>query len=998
MSATAWLESVNSRSGNLDPEWYQDCGDVLDRVVEDFQTVNDSIQQQGPERRLVSHAVLVAGAMRAAAAWLPFTQACSHGSKEMAFAVEVLIPRTTTKPTLTRATAYLAFANEELLKTLESRSPAHMPCSLLAMNMKGFYGKDLNTMDKFGIMTSIRGSVNRASVQEAVSKGAAEVQFDACDAVTGFSDLYAGGVKVTEVRDSDGYVNASMLLKTCFKTPSEYLRIAANSRFLRSLKTPAPAIELATNKDGTTWVCPAGALHMAEWGGNVSAVQVLATYRESFEESSDHKDSSIPDEIAVEPIAVGCIDTVRRSSDMYVHGSRLVNSMGFEWGACFHANSTVRFMADLSAKTGIPLSELAYISTGVRSEAWIHPEIAAHLVSKYQPSLEAEFKELLSKDIAVSPEYVTIRNSAGKVISRMRVSDGYHDACVIFREAPVKVAFSNFKKLDDMKPLFESLENPVDITRGAFGGTWVHPRPSRLYAAKCGVEGYELIGEGDVVTFTAMYDDDGKYITERRSSDGYVNATKICEYAGKRWSRFYNTDATKEALAALSEELGIEKLIDSRKKGDQPGTWVHPRVVDMLVRWCSPTLSQQKCFQADDAEEVTQESEDESAEEALFQQDTVPVSVDPCLALADTFDIDEVTDGYMLNGKKIRKDEGPPVKISVYDVMCAITNHDSKYVSKEFTRIASRHPEVLASCQNLKFLGRGQRDTPVTDARGLVMIMNLLPGRQAAQFRMMAADVLVRYLGGDQTLISEIQRNAVAQDALPEDNIGRLFGDAVAESSQGIVIASRAPPVTLDSVTGFIDMRGPQNYFRLTDSSLWSNVHPCGRPDLVMEPEELAKHAVVKIGCNGESTGRQPAHELSLKGSKLLDSIPTKCYTYVEQRAKDVWKNNNELFEGTHWGKTTRDTELLLIRTQVQYSRAVELVQDLVEEAERSGDLKLQLEREKTKQVEAESAAKQAESAAKQADSAARIAEAEVRKLELQIEIDRMRATGSQTR
>ena len=41
---------------------------------------------------------------------------------------------------------------------------------------------------------------------------------------------------------------------------------------------------------------------------------------------------------------------------------------------------------------------------------------------------------------------------------------------------------------------------------------------------------------------------------------------------------------------------------------------------------------------------------------------------------------------------------------------------------------------------------------------------------------------MVRYLGGDQTLIAEINRNAAAQDALPENNIGKLFGATVAAS------------------------------------------------------------------------------------------------------------------------------------------------------------------------------------------------------------------------
>ena len=56
-----------------------------------------------------------------------------------------------------------------------------------------------------------------------------------------------------------------------------------------------------------------------------------------------------------------------------------------------------------------------------------------------------------------------------------------------------------------------------------------------------------------------------------------------------------------------------------------------------------------------------------------------------------------------------------------------------------------------------KFPGQGQNDTPVTDARGVVTIINSLGGSRAAKFRQKFADTLVRYLGGDETLIGEIQ-------------------------------------------------------------------------------------------------------------------------------------------------------------------------------------------------------------------------------------------------
>ena len=71
----------------------------------------------------------------------------------------------------------------------------------------------------------------------------------------------------------------------------------------------------------------------------------------------------------------------------------------------------------------------------------------------------------------------------------------------------------------------------------------------------------------------------------------------------------------------------------------------------------------------------------------------------------------------------------------------------------------------------------------MTDARGAVMIMNVLPGHKAAHFRMNCADVVVRYLGGDHTLISEIKRNAEIQSVLPADHPMAMFRQSVAHEN-----------------------------------------------------------------------------------------------------------------------------------------------------------------------------------------------------------------------
>ena len=54
-------------------------------------------------------------------------------------------------------------------------------------------------------------------------------------------------------------------------------------------------------------------------------------------------------------------------------------------------------------------------------------------------------------------------------------------------------------------------------------------------------------------------------------------------------------------------------------------------------------------------------------------------------------------------------------------------------------------------------LGRkGQKNTPAADVKGIVEIIMLMPGQQAARVRRQAAELLVRYLGGGLGMIDEV--------------------------------------------------------------------------------------------------------------------------------------------------------------------------------------------------------------------------------------------------
>ena len=71
----------------------------------------------------------------------------------------------------------------------------------------------------------------------------------------------------------------------------------------------------------------------------------------------------------------------------------------------------------------------------------------------------------------------------------------------------------------------------------------------------------------------------------------------------------------------------------------------------------------------------------------------------------------------------IRKTDETPPRILVIDVAIAVTRKSHHDTAQDFRRLLTQYPEVGTNCSHLKFPGRGQRDTPVTDAKGIVDII-----------------------------------------------------------------------------------------------------------------------------------------------------------------------------------------------------------------------------------------------------------------------------------
>ena len=80
---------------------------------------------------------------------------------------------------------------------------------------------------------------------------------------------------------------------------------------------------------------------------------------------------------------------------------------------------------------------------------------------------------------------------------------------------------------------------------------------------------------------------------------------------------------------------------------------------------------------------------------------------------------------------QIRKTDEKPPRVSIIDVTMAVCGGSQHDAARDLRRLSDQYPEMGPNWSHLKFKGRGQRDTLVTDARGIVEVIMLLGGSQA---------------------------------------------------------------------------------------------------------------------------------------------------------------------------------------------------------------------------------------------------------------------------
>ncbi len=84
-------------------------------------------------------------------------------------------------------------------------------------------------------------------------------------------------------------------------------------------------------------------------------------------------------------------------------------------------------------------------------------------------------------------------------------------------------------------------------------------------------------------------------VIQQRSKDGYINASQLCDAAGRPWRHYITQETNGHFIRALSENLRLSRseLIFELNVDGSVEYWVHPQVAINLAQWLSPKFAVQ---------------------------------------------------------------------------------------------------------------------------------------------------------------------------------------------------------------------------------------------------------------------------------------------------------------------------------------------------------------------------------------------------------------------
>jgi hypothetical protein len=297
----------------------------------------------------------------------------------------------------------------------------------------------------------------------------------------------------------------------------------------------------------------------------------------------------------------------------------------------------------------------------------------------------------------------------------------------------------------------------------------------------------------------------------------------------------------------------------------------------------------------------------------------------------------------------------PTGMISIYDVIAFFGYENAR---ERLGAIKKQFPEVVRDTYSFKFSGQGQTSTPVAKLQTIIEMVNVMNGPKVAKYRRKFAQIIVRYMGGDLTLVDEILANHERVAQLPEDSPERKMLNA---------------PTDVETFCKDNEIR----YLGLTEYA--------AIPGLYCAIIGYFKGVLTfKIGCADDIQKRMEQHQAEYTKLKNEDFVPyvypiyarkTVLYTRAERELKKTLTTLGIRLKSIALDGRKEDTELFTLTNGMSISHVFDILNSISDGANaivahdsndldheyrmrqldvelRRVDVSVELEREKTKQLE----------------------------------------------
>ena len=172
------------------------------------------------------------------------------------------------------------------------------------------------------------------------------------------------------------------------------------------------------------------------------------------------------------------------------------------------------------------------------------------------------------------------------------------------------------------------------------------------------------------------------------------------------------------------------------------------------------------------------------------------------------------------------------------------------------------------------------------------------------------------------------------QTLQPSASISRMTTSNIDEQgSEALQNGAENTKNMIKSITATIDRRSTQFYFTEPPGD-WFDFRLIGGQEIFTPSHP---YWIIKIGYNGQNTGRHPTHDKEFGGNcRVIDSLITPVAAAAEISIKDRLLNENKLYSARHQNKKARDNELVIVKSQEEYEEIVQIARAEVRKLEDS--------------------------------------------------------------